>query len=226
MRRRTPLAWAVGLGVGLAAGLVSALVPGHVAAAPDASTAPAKLAPPGDRVRAAIAGVEKDHLYLAPEVSADLTAPQLAKLRAILAKAPVPTYVVYWGDDTQVAPDGGYETDYDALDQLAAGVGKEGFYAVTATDGLVEAKAIGYEDPAPDVYDIKGRPYQALARYLTALVKVTPERPAPPSKDTVDEWGGSVGGFTAGLVFAIPPFFVLIGLVALAGWVRRVWRSS
>lgn len=226
MSRRTLLAWAIGAGVGLTGGLLAALVPGHSSDSPAATAPPPHLAPPGDRVRAAIAGVEKDHLYVAPEVRADLTAPQLTKLRGILAKAPVPTYVVYWAGYEE-ARYGGYDIDADALDQLAAGVGKEGYYAVAPTDGLVEAKAIGYDDPIPDADDVKGRPYQALTRYLNALVKVTPERPAPPSKDTADDyWGGPGSGFFAGLFIAVPLFFVLMILVAFAGWLRRVWSSA
>lgn len=220
MRRRTWVAWAVGAGVGLAGGLVAALVPGHVSATPAAAP---KLAAPGDRVRAAITGVEKNHLYVAPEVADRLTTSQLRTLRASAAKASVPTYLVYWGDEVRY---GGYETDYDALDQLAAGVGTDGYYAIVPAGGVPIEKSVGYKDPFPDPDATKDRPYTALSGYLSELSDWPAERTDPPGKDTFDYWGGPGGGLAAGLMITVPSFFVLIGLVALAGWVRRVWRSS
>lgn len=221
MRRRTGLAWAVGAGVGVVGGLVAALVPGHASATADA---PVKLAPPGDRVRAAIAGVEKDHLYVAPDVSDNLTAAQVTKLRALVAKPGAPTYVVYWGDDDTTTY-GGYRTDYDALDQLAAGVGKDGYYAIVPAGGVPVEKAVGYQDPGSDPSGAEGRPYAGLTMYLSEFSDEPAER-LKPETSTFDYWGGPGGGLAAGLLFTIPSFFALMGLLAFAGWVRRVWRSG
>lgn len=214
------LGWTIGAVIGLAGGLAAALIPGHGDASP-------RLPPPGDRVSAAIAGVEKDpsHLYVAPELAGLLTPQQLADARRALSNAKAPSYVVFWGggrfDGLALAGDDGADSDDVALEQLEMAVGKRGFYAIVPYGGLPTDDAIGFGDPFVDTQT--GRPADRMVRYAAALAKTAPE--AATDDGPSDYWGGVPGGFAAGCLFVLPAYLALVGLVALVGWIWRSWRS-
>ncbi len=116
-------------GVAAGAGVLAGTVPGHHPEVEEVSydqrnlTAAAQVEP-GDRVQAAIDGVQETGLYVGPELRDELTDDEVADIERILARSEVPLFVVWWGDGRG---DAGYNTDYAALDQVRAGVGEDGY---------------------------------------------------------------------------------------------------
>lgn len=223
MRRRAVAAWTAGLVLGPAAGVGTAAWVGRTdATAPVTSTV---VRPTGDRVQAAVDGVRADHFYAAPELRDRLTTSQISAIAKLAADAPTPTYVVYWGD-MSYGRYGGYRTDYEALDQLMAGVGVRGHYAIVTDGGGTLTASRGLQDPFVDPDLAKGRPDAALTRYVTAFAAVPAEAGSSysarsESKGGSDYWGGPGGGLAAGVLFAGGGFLVLMLLVWLASLARR-----
>ncbi|MEO7350467.1 MAG: hypothetical protein ABIR34_06780, partial [Marmoricola sp.] len=137
----------------LVAGLVVAFAAGALVHAADP-----RLPPPGDRVRAAIAGLEQDHFYVAPEMRNRLTDAQRRTISAALEHGKVPTYLIFWKQTSNA----GYYLDSEALDQVIAGVDGDGRYAVI--DQLLNAtsESRGMADTFVDTDVLVARPDQAL----------------------------------------------------------------
>jgi hypothetical protein len=212
------LALVVAVGLGLLLGLV----PGHHPVPEqvdwDASNvAAARASTPGDRMQAAIDGVRESGFYVGPELRDQLTDDDVATLEQIIAAAPVPVFVIWW-EDTR---DAGYSTQYAALDQLRAGVGTDGFYAVVTRGSYPLTEALGYETPYVDA-DAKGRPAAALERFVGELAAVEPERETAGDGSDFDYWGGTGGGIAAGLLFAALGYVGVLAVVGVVGvFVRR-----
>jgi hypothetical protein len=207
----TVVALIVAVGLGVLAGAV----PGHhepreTLPFDEANLEAARASTPGDRVQAAIDGVQETGFYVGPELRGRLSANEVARIERIIDDAPVPLYVVWWSQTY----DGGYNTPYAALDQLRAGVGTDGFYAVVTDGGNPLTEAVGYEWPYVEA-DAKGRPGPALERYVTELAAVPPVREIVSEDSDWDYWGGPGGGFAAGLLFAALGYLGLMGLLAI-----------
>ena len=210
--------------VAAAAGLLAGLVPGHQddPARYDfdsANLAAAAAEPPGDRVQAAIDGVQETGFYVAPELRGQLSDDEVAGIEQIVADSDVPLFVVWW-EDTR---DAGYNTAYAALDQLRVGVGEDGYYAVVTRGSYPLVEAVGYASPYVDA-DAKGRPADALTRYVTELAAVPPEPEREPGSGS-DYWGGAGGGIAAGLLFAGLGYLGLLLIIGIVGAARPARRG-
>lgn len=197
--------------VSMAAGVLVGLLPADEYESGDdgAAIAAASEVEPGDRIGAAIDGVQDDGFYIAPNRAGDLTDAEVNKAEAAIADADVPVFVAWMGD----AGDGGYYTDYDGLDQLRAGVGQKGFYILFGKDGPISG-AVGYDGPYADADLAMGRPGEGLVRYINEIAA----QPATTSPEN-DYWGGTAGGIGAGLLFVALGYGALILIVWITGLV-------
>ncbi|MGZ4475150.1 MAG: hypothetical protein ACXVWW_05550 [Nocardioides sp.] len=209
--------------VALVLAVLAGMLPGHVARSADAglswderNIAMAKRSTPGDRVAEAVAGVRRTGFYVAPELRGALTAGEVAQVEQALARAEVPVFLVWW-DKTY---DGGYGTDYGALDQLRAHVGVDGFYAIVDGTSSMLLGTVGYEDIYLDDVSPHGRPAAALLRVAEGLAATPAVRPH--HDDGSDYWGGPGGGFAAGLLFVLLAYLPLLFLVWLVGRLTRL----
>jgi len=229
MRRRV-VGWLAGGAAGLAVALPAALIPGHGEQTSTASEpAEQRFGPggngPGDFMQEVIAAVRADHVYIAPETGVALGDTELAAVRAAATAGEVPVYLAFLPDrDRAGAP--GYANRYDALDQLMAGVGEPGYYAVLDSLTLAVTDAVGYRWPYADSDLLQGRPGPALTRYVTALAAEPPEPPYDDTAASDDDgyWGGPVSATAAGLLMGVGGFLGLLALVSIAGAIRRAWR--
>ena len=221
MKRRLPRATvAVAALVSIGAGLAAGLLPDHAHDLPtrgrDATMLDAaRDSSPGDRVRAAAAGVERTGLYVGPELRDQLTDAEVASLERQIQRSPTPLFVVWWED----TGDGGYRSDSDALDQLRAVVDRDGYYAVLPEGGRPVVDALGYNGPYIDA-DGLGRPAAALQRLVDDMAAF----PAEPRTDQDDLgpgdhdfYGGVIGGTAAGLLMAGVGYLLLLIVVGIAG---------
>ncbi len=207
------------LPLAVGAGVAAGTIPGHhpeveQVSFDEANFRAAAAHPIGDRVQAAVDGVQETGFYVGPELRDELTPAQVAGIEEIIAGAEVPLFIVWWDE----ARDAGYNTPYAALDQLRVGVGREGYYALV-TEGYVPLlEAVGHASPYIDA-DGKGRPADSLTRIATEMAELPPRadiRPAPES----DYWGGVGGGITAGLLFAGLGYLGLLIVIGIAGLAR------
>lgn len=220
----TGLALVVAVGLGLLAGLV----PGHHEVPEQisfdaANLEAARASTPGDRMQAAIDGVQQTRFYIGPELRGELTADEVAEIERIIAEAPVSLFVVWWADTS----DAGYNTAYAALDQLRAGVARDGYYAVVTQGRPPLTEAVGYEWPYVSANG-KGRPAAALKRFVTELAAVPPVRETEGGDRDWDYWGGPGGGIAAGLLFAALAYLGLMAVLAVAAVLvpRRVRQGG
>ncbi len=172
------------------------------------------LPPPGDRVTTAVAALRTDHLYVAPEMADRVPAQQRAQIIAALKSASAPAYLVYWNS----RGDQGYWIEPDALDQIMAGVGVDGHYAIVNERQQVTARARGLTDPWVDVALVEQRPGPGLLAYAQAMAALPSE---PESAGSHDYWGGPGGGIAAGFLMVGIGFPLVVGLVAMAGALFR-----
>ena len=215
-RRLRPATAGAALLVSLGAGLFAGAVPGHhptpephpydqaVLAAAAAST-------PGDRVQAAIDAVQETGLHIGPELRGEIGADEVDRIVETIADAPVPIFVVWWEESWEA----GYAHPESAMDQLRAGVGEEGFYAVLSPGRPPVLAALGYQEPRIEA-DGTGRPVAALSRVVTELAETEAARPGEPRPGS-DDWGGVRGGLAAGLIFALVGYLGLLLVFGVLG---------
>ncbi|NPC95696.1 hypothetical protein [Nocardioides sp. zg-DK7169] len=215
-RRLRPATAGLALVVSLGAGLLAGAVPGHHPTPEphpydQAVLAAAAAATPGDRVQAAIDAVQETGLHVGPELRGELDADEVEQIEEIIADAPVPLFVVWW-EETWHA---GYAQPESAMDQLRAGVFREGFYAVLSPGRPPVLAALGYQEPRIEA-DGTGRPAAALTRVVTELAETEAARPGEPRPDS-DDWGGALGALAAGLIFALIGYLGLLLVLGLLG---------
>lgn len=208
------------LPLAIGAGVAAGTLPGHHPQVEEISFDEANLRaaaahPIGDRVQAAVDGVQETGFYVGPELRDELTPAQVADIEEIIGGAEVPLFIVWWDR----ARDAGYNTPYAALDQLRVGVDREGYYAVVTEGYMPVLEAVGYEAPYIRA-DGKGRPADALTRIATEMAELPPRVDAP-SGERSDYWGGVGGGIAAGLLFAGLAYLGLLVVVGIAGVARR-----
>ena len=215
-RRLRPATAGAALLVSLGAGLFAGAVPGHhPTPEPDpydeAILAAAAATTPGDRVRAAIDAVQDTGFHVGPELRGELGTDEVDRIEEIIADAPVPLFVVWWEETWEA----GYYPPESAMDQLRAGVGEEGFYAVLSPGRPPVLATLGYQKPRIEA-DGTGRPAAALTRVVTELAETEAARPGEPRPDS-DAWGGALGGLAAGLVFALVGYLGLLLVLGVLG---------
>ncbi|WP_028659604.1 hypothetical protein [Nocardioides insulae] len=223
----------VALLLGGALGTASAVVPGHHPAttasdypSDQAELARAAASTPGDRVRQAITGVERTGLHVAPEVRSLFTAAQLRAIQDRIAGSAVPLHVVYWAETSE----GGYSGEESALYQIIAHAAEPGVYAV-ASPGRYPTAMASDGDTVYVEADGNGRPAAALERLVGELSHLAasdwmPEPASGTGTESPDSdfWGGPVGGFFAGLLFAALVYgatWLVIAVVRVSVGARR-----
>ncbi len=207
---------AVAVGAGVAAGTL----PGHHPEVEQISFDQRNLAvaashPIGDRVQAAVDGVQETGFYVGPELRDELTPAEVDRIERVIAGAEARLFVVWWDQ----ARDAGYNTPYAALDQLRAGVGEDGYYAVVTEGYIPLLESVGYQSPYIDA-DGKGRPAEALTQIVREMAQIPPSEDTPPGPRS-DYWGGVGGGIAAGLLFGGLAYLGLLLVVGIAGATRR-----
>lgn len=161
--------------------------------------------PRSDRIDEAVAALQQDPFYVAPELRHVLTDDQREAISAELEGAAVPTYLLFMGDTT----DGGYYIAGYLLDHLNARLG-DGLFAVVdeTMDATSREYGVNMSYVSGDV--LKARPAQGLQQYAGALAAT--ERNEDHGEH--DYWGGHWGGIAAGALLAflisLVPGFVLI----------------
>lgn len=215
-RRLRPATAGLALLVSLGAGLLAGAVPGHhPTPEPDAYDqavlAAAAASTPGDRVQAAIDAVQETGFHIGPELRGELSTDEVDRILEIIVDAPVPLFVVWWEPTT----DAGYAQPESAMDQLRAGVFREGFYVVVSPGAPPDVATLGYQDPRIEV-DGTGRPAAALTRVVTALAETEAARPGEPRPGSGD-WGGAGGALAAGLLFALLGYLGLLLVIGVLG---------
>jgi len=206
--RRWYVAWPIAL-------VVAAVVTPLAAMKVSTHATAAKLPPAGDRVSAAVAALRTDHFYVGPEVAHRLTAAQRSEIAQTLQSAKVPAYLVFWSS----AGNQGYYIEPDALEEIMAGVGVDGHYAIVNSLQEVTQDSRGLTEPYIDADIVKQRIGTGLLDYAKAMAAAPAERESAP----FDYWGGAGGGFGAGLLFVGLGFPVLLLVIWVLGvLVRRL----
>lgn len=202
-------------GASVVAGLVAGMAGFGIAfAVMPADHAAGSSGQPGDRVRTAIASLEHDPLYIAPEDRWRFTDAQVSQLESTLRHQRVPTYLVYW--DTQDG-DWGVAIGDTALDQITTAIGRKGYYlSVDSADGFVTPAAIGYAPPMNGTLDSPAEPGPSLIRFLGDETD-----PQPPYPDSAGDGPG--GSIAAGVSLGVSGAAVLCLLVWSAARVRRLF---
>ena len=196
-------------GISLAVAVVVGIVAGVVAGFSPTPTAPAPY--DSDRIEEAIAGLEQDPFYVAPELRHVLSAEEQSAISERLRTAEVPTYLLYMGSTVE----GGYYIEAYLLDFVAERLGR-GFYAVV--DETMEAtdREYGVDMDYVSADVLKTRPAQGLSAYADAMASAEVDSPYGSQSDY---WGGPGGGIAAGALLAFlislgPWMFILIARAA------------
>jgi len=171
--------------------------------------------PPGDRVRAAIAGVRDDHVYVADDGRSMLSTAGEHHLQQVIGKRRLPVYVVVW----QPSRNAGYDHYIEAAEQIVAGLPAPATVVLwqgpeDSTVQTSEDYRIVEEDGIHDEPSYLGDADKRLTEWVDAL----PDRPLEPW-DRFDYYGGTGGGIAFALVIGVPS---LVGLWIVIGIVRRI----
>lgn len=209
MKLSWPIAWAIAAAAGLAAATVAAFA----VSSSMASGRSAADVEPGDRLSAAIEGLEQGGFYVAPELRDRLTDRQVAAIRRAVESSDQPFYLAYMTNTT----DAGYYQNYNAVDIVADHVGGDAMYAIVDERLTVSETSRGVGFPYVDGDALLGRDHVALEQYATAVARAPEEEPS----DGSDYWGGPRGGFAAGGLFAVGGFLALLLVVWIASLFRR-----
>lgn len=209
MKLSWPLAW----GIAAIAGLVTAAIATVVLTNRPADDASAADVEPGDRLAAAIEGLERDSFYVAPELRHRLTDRQLRDIQRAVESADQPFYLAYMTNTTSA----GYYQNYNAVDIIADHVGEDGLYAIVDERLRASETSRGVGFAYIDVDTLLGRDHVALKRYAKAVA----QQPEEPPVESSDYWGGPGGGFAAGALFAAGGYLALLFIIWIAIPLRR-----
>lgn len=175
------------------------------------STEP-EQAPPGDRVRAALADFERgDHLHVAPDARARLSAADEERLERTVAAVDPPLYVALWDGDAEA----GYYLEGDAVDQLAARGPSDGVYVVWSAPGEASTSARGGRAPYVDRELLLGEARLRLPEVAAAVAEEGLQEPGD------GYWGGRSGAVAAGVLvggLAAPATALLL---VVGAWLAR-----
>ncbi|MDN5856044.1 MAG: hypothetical protein L0K86_25030 [Actinomycetia bacterium] len=168
---------------------------------------------PGDRLTAAIKGLERDSFYVAPELRDRLTDRQFAAIAESVRSSDEPFYLAYMTDTTTA----GYYQNYNAADIIADHIGEDGLYAIVDERLSAEETGRGVDFAYIDADNLRGRVPVALKHYAKA-VATTSHGPEP---EPSDDWGGPGGGAAAGAMFGAGGFGVLMLILWAASTQRK-----
>ncbi|UYM03990.1 hypothetical protein [Solicola gregarius] len=209
MKLSWPLAW----GIAAIAGLVAAAIAAVVLTNRPTDKASAADIEPGDRLAAAMEGLEQDSFYVAPELRHRLTDRQFADIQQAVESADQPFYLAYMTDTTSA----GYYQNYNAVDIIADHIGEDGLYAIVDERLSASETSRGVGFAYIDTDTLLGRDHVALERYASAVA----QQPEEPLVEGSDFWGGPGGGFAAGVLFAAGAYLALLFIVWIAIPLRR-----
>lgn len=178
------------------------------------------LAPPGDRVRAAIAGVRQDHVYVADDGRPMLSESGERHLEQLIAQRHLPLYVVVWQDSWAA----GYDHYIEAADQVLAGLPDKAMVVLwqgPENSTLQEGEHYALKDRPGTYSTIEEPSYLGDAdKRLTEWIGSLPDEPLERWTPT-DDYGGVGGGIAFALFLGLPS---LLGLWILIGIVRVLTR--
>ena len=211
-RRLLTLAVSLVLGVGAAAAAVR-----HVESSGAGGHAP------GDRVLDAVAGLRDDRVHVTPDGRGMLDEAGEASIAAALAERDLPVYVLVW-EDSWFA---GYDHYIEAAEQVLDLLEEPSVLVLwqgpdTSTTQVSERYMFRYDVEA-DEPDYRGEAALRIPEWLAEL----PD--APLERNDYDYYGGTIGGFLAGLLYGLPVVlgaWVVIGVLRLATGRRFLDRPA
>ena len=183
--------------------------------------------PSGDRVLAAVAGLETSHVYVDPD-SEDLLSPaEISRIDAAAAASRPEVFVVIWRDSSEA----GYYLESQAIDQIGAELDRPGYYisagprdmsadevGIKSDDYFNSYGAIEYED---------GLAEGELASGLLQIITENDGRDYSESDTTGSHyWGGRAGTIAAGALIGTLAGIGLTGVLAIAWFVVRGRRAT
>lgn len=165
----------------------------------------AVVAPPGDRVRAAIKELRVDRVHVNPDGRDMLDEAGEARLEAVLADSDPSLYVVVWAETDQA----GYSGTRQAIQQLATGVDPDGVFAIWQGPGSGDVDVLdGY------VYTYLDLEGDAEARLTELAASVQGEEVEDLGEGPREVVAGAVIGAMGGLA-AYGVLMLVVGLVRL-----------
>lgn len=169
----------------------------------------------GDRVQTAVDALADDPVYVAPDGRRMLDEAGEAEIERLVAERDLPVRVVVWSESGEA----GYDHYIQAAEQISYHLGEPGILVLwqgsEATHVEVsEGYALGYVGDSydrPADLDPLGDADLRIPEYLAGL----PDDPL--EERTWDYYGGPVGGFFVGLLYALP---VVLGVWIVIGIAR------
>lgn len=175
---------------------------------------------PGDRVRTAVAGVEKDHVYVADDGRPMLSEAGERHLEQLISRRHLPVYVVVWHDSWGA----GYDHYIQAADQILAGLPDKSMVVLWQgpdASTLEEGEHYALKDRPGTYSPIEEPSYLGDAeKRLTEWIGTLPDEPLR-REAPFDYYGGVGGGIGFALLLGLPS---LVGLWIVIGIVRVLTR--
>lgn len=214
MRLATDLAWrlvhlvvAVALGAGAVVWAVDRV---------DDTEDPRPELAAGDRVAEAIEGVRADRVHVTDDAREMLSEEGEQDLQALIAERDLPVYVVVWRSSREA----GYHLVSDAARTIAEALPEPALLVLWedsdySTVETSEGYRLGRDEETST--SVEGPSFLGdVATTLTEWLRALPPDPLEPWERS-DYYGGPVGGFFVGLLYATP---VLLGLWIVMGLAR------
>lgn len=192
-----------------------------------ATTDVSDVAPPGDRVLAAVEALKSSHVYVDPDSAGILTPAEIARIDAAAAASDPEVFVVIWRESNEA----GYYLPRQALSQIGAELDRPGFY-ISAGGKEIAADEVGiksddYISSYGSVEFDDGLAPGELAEGVLSLIDENNGRDYSIGNTTGSQyWGGTGGTIAAGALIGTLVGLCLAGLLAIAWFVERGRRTS
>lgn len=210
MKLSWPWAWGIAAVAGILAAIGAIYLVGSLISPQKTSAADVE---PGDRLAAAIKGLEQDSFYVAPELRDQLTDRQFTAIAKRVRSSDEPFYLAYMTNSATA----GYYQNYNAVDIIADHIGEDGVYAIVDEELSASETDRGMDLAYVDVDTLRGRVPVALERYAKAVTRAH----LGPEPEPSDSLGGPVGGAAAGVFIGAGAF----GLLMLGLWAASTQRK-
>lgn len=186
-----------------------------------------ELPPPGDRVRAAVAGLKSSHVYVDPDSEGILSPAEISQIDAAAAASTPAVFVTIWRESSEA----GYYLPSQALDQIGAELGRPGFY-ISAGAKEISSDEVGIksDEYISDFGLIDFDDGLADGELATALLKLIDDNDGRDFSEAdtsgSDYWGGRAGTIAAGALIGSLAGLCLAAVLAIAWFVVRGRRTS
>lgn len=173
--------------------------------------------PAGDRVLAAVEGLEDDQVHVAEDGREFFDEEAEATIAAAIAERDVPVYVVAWRSSWNA----GYDHDLEAADQILEHLPEASVLVMWQgpEDSLTQTRA-GYRVTSGEDFDREPRPAYVgdPERRLLEWLDQLPEDPVQGARSDENRWAESMG---LGIGLSIPVLFLVWCLLRLVDWLSR-----